>query len=263
MCNYCKKKGHIQRVCRRRLRPTEHREGSNEREPTQDAQRRDRDSDRTHRVDDETEPPQPEPNPRQVDYNMFVVCTNRVAPFTVRVEVEGDPLSMEIDTGAALSLISEATHSQLWPKGRAPMLEKSPIRLRNYTGEELKLVGKAVVKVCVENQEEVLDVLVVEGSGLSLLGRDWLLKIQLNWKEIHKVHTKQASLEEIIADHSSLFIDELGTIKGSTAKLHINPDARPRFFQPRSAPYALRTRVDQPLQKLQTEGIIELVDFSK
>ena len=120
VCNYCKKKGHIQRVCRSRLRQMEHRDGSNEREPTRDAQRRDRDRDRAHRVDDETEPPPPEPNPRQVDYNMFVVCTNRVAPFTVRVEVEGAPLWMEIDTGAALSLISKTTYSQLWSEGRAP-----------------------------------------------------------------------------------------------------------------------------------------------
>ena len=232
VCNYCKKKGHIQRVCRSRLRQTEHREGSNEREPTRDAQRRDRDRDRAHRVDDETEPPPPEPNPWQVDYNMFVVCTNRVAPFKVRVEVEGAPLWMEIDTGAALSLISKTTYSQLWPEGRAPTLEKSPIRLCTYTGEELKLVGKAVVKVCVDNQEEVLDLLVVEGSGPSLLGRDWLSEIQLNWKEIHKVHTKQASLEEILTDHSNLFKDELGTIKGTSAKLHINADALSRLPLP-------------------------------
>ena len=103
----------------------------------------------------------------------------------------------------------------------------------------------------------------VEGSGPSLLGRDWLSKIQLNWKEIHKIHTKQASLEEILTDHSSLFKDELGTIKGTTAKLHIDPDARPRFFRPRSVPYALQTRVDQALEKLQTEGIIEPVEFSE
>ena len=97
-------------------------------------------------------------------------------------------------------------------------------------------MGKAVVKVCVENQEEVLDLLVVEGSGPSLLGHDWLSKIQLNWKEIHKVHTKQASLEEILTDHSNLFKEELGTIKGTSAKLHINSDARPLFFRPRSVP---------------------------
>ena len=125
------------------------------------------------------------------------------------------------------------------------------------------LVGKAVVEVCFENQEEVLELLVVEGSGPSLLGRDWLSKIQLNWKEIHKIHTKQTSLEEIHTDHSSLFKDELGSIKGTTAKLHINPDVRPRFFRPRSVPYALRTRVDRALEKLQAEGIIEPVEFAE
>ena len=103
----------------------------------------------------------------------------------MRVEVEGAPLSMEIDPGAILSLIIKITYSQLWPEGRAQKLEKSPIRQCTYTGEELKLVGKAVVKVCMESQEEVLDLLAVEGSGPSLLGRDWLSKIQLNWKEIH------------------------------------------------------------------------------
>ena len=95
------------------------------------------------------------------------------------------------------------------------------------------------------------------------VGHDWLSKIQLNWKEIHKVHTKQASLEEILTDHSNLFKDELGTIKGTSAKLHINPDARPRFFRPRSVPYALWTRVNQALEKLQVEGIIEPVEFSE
>ena len=124
------------------------------------------------------------------------------------------------------------------------------------------MVGKAVVKVCFENQE-VLKLLVAKGGGLSLLGYDWLSKIQQNWKEIHKVHTKQASLEEILADHSSLFKDELGTIKGTAAKLHINPDAWPLFFHPHSVHYALQTRVDQALEKLQTEWIIEPVEFSE
>ena len=132
----------------------EYRDTPTEREPTRDAQRRDRDRDRAHRVDDEAEPPPPppQPDPRQVDYNMFVVCTNQVAPFTVSVEVDGSPLTMEIDTGAALSLISQTTYSQLSPEGGAPTLEKSPIRLCTYMGEELKLVGEAVVKVAMSKR---------------------------------------------------------------------------------------------------------------
>lgn len=142
ICNFCKKKGHIQSVCRVRLRQAVGKGGPNDRETRRDAQRRD--SDRAHRIE---EPP-PEHDPQQVDYNMFAVFSSPASPFTVQVELQGAPLTMEIDTGAALSLISKATYSQLWPEQEAPTLEKTLIRLRTYTGEELKLVGKVVVKVC-------------------------------------------------------------------------------------------------------------------
>ena len=48
-----------------------------------------------------------------------------------------------------------------------------------------------------------------------------------------------------------------------TTKLHVNPQAKPRFFRPRSVPYALRSRVEQALESLESEGIIERVDFSE
>ena len=102
----------------------EHREGPTERDPARVVQQRDHDRDLAHRVNNEIEPRPPEPYPWQVDYNMFAVCINRLSPFTVHVEVEGAPQSMEIDTGTVLLLISETTYSQLWPEGRVPKLEK-------------------------------------------------------------------------------------------------------------------------------------------
>ena len=122
------------------------------------------------------------------------------------------------------------------------------MRLRTYTGEELKLVGMAMVRVRCGKQEEDLKLFVVEGNGPSLLGRDRLSKIQLNWKDIYTVHVKGTALEDVLASHSSLFKEELGTINGVTAKLHVSPDAKPRFFRPHSVPYALRSRVDQALE---------------
>ena len=101
-------------------------------------------------------------------------------------------------------LVANKQNNILTTVARGTYTGKSPIRIRTYTGGELKLVGEAVVKVCYEKQEEILDLLVVEGSGRSLIGRDWLSKILLNWMEIHKIHTKQASLEEMCADHISL-----------------------------------------------------------
>ena len=140
-----------------------------------------------------------------IDYNIFDVYTDRVAPFTTAVEIQWATLHMEVDTGAALSLISETTYSQQWPPTHAPKLEKSLVMLRTYTGEELKLLGQADIKVQYGNQAADLHLLVVEGNGPSLLGRDWLRKLQLNWREIHLLHVTKTSLEEVLAAHNGLF----------------------------------------------------------
>ena len=141
---------------------------------------------------------------------------------------------MEVDTGAALSLTC-----------KLPPAEKA-LHTCTYTGEELQLVGEAVVWVQYQNQQEDLNLVIVKGDGPSLLGRDWLQKIRLDWAEVHSLNGNAVStqLEQVLTKYSGLFKDKLGTIKGATAKLHINPNAKPSFFRPHPVPYALRSRVD-------------------
>ena len=71
------------------------------------------------------------------------------------------------------------------------------------------------------------------------------------------------ALEAVHVKHSDLFQNELGTIKGVTAKVHIIRGVKPRFYCPRSIPYALRLRIDQALEKLVSEGTLEAVKFSE
>ena len=168
LCNFCGKKGHIQRVCRSRHREMQHPPFSR-----QGNQRR-----QTHHLEEDV-PAEP---PLLIEYNLFAVSVDRVAPITAEVLVNGSNLRMEIDTGAAVSLISEATYFQLWAGNCGPKLEPSALKLRTYSGEELKLVGKAAVKVTYGQQEEDLSLQVVKGNGPSLLGRDWLARIKLDWR---------------------------------------------------------------------------------
>ena len=44
---------------------------------------------------------------------------------------------MEIDTGAALSVISEDIYKQLRSQGKLPSLKNTEVLLRTYTGEEV------------------------------------------------------------------------------------------------------------------------------
>ena len=48
--------------------------------------------------------------------------------------IEGKQLDMEINTGALVSLISEAVYRQLWKK-QHPALRNTAIILKTYTGE--------------------------------------------------------------------------------------------------------------------------------
>ena len=170
---------------------------------------------------------------------------------------------MEIDTGSASTLISQATFPQLWPQGKSPSLLSTPIRLRTYSGE-LKVVGRAVVRVRYGGKEErELGLVVVSGTGPSLLGRDWLHRLRLDWREIRMLNATSDTLEAELVKHSNLFRDELGIIRGITAKFYVLPSAKPRFYRPRSIPYAVRSRVDQELEKLLSEGILEAVQFSE
>ena len=43
--------------------------------------------------------------------------------------------------------------------------------------------------------------------------------------------------------YPELFKNELGILKGTKAKIHIDPQAIPGFFKPRSIPYVLREKV--------------------
>ena len=94
--------------------------------------------------------------------------------------------------------------------------------------------------------------------SLLIVGRDWLSQIQLNWREIHHVHS--ASLQSVLARYPSVFKEGLGTLKGFQAKIHVDPHAKPEFHP---VPYALRDKVDQELQRLQRDGTIEPVDIAE
>ena len=106
-----------------------------------------------------------------------------------------------------------------------------------------------------------MPLLIVQGSGPTLLGRDWLSQIRLDWKQIHRVHT--LSLQAVLNRHPAVVEEGLGTLKGFKAKIYVDPTAQPKFHRARSVPYALRDKVEKELQRLQEEGTLEPVDMAE
>ena len=203
-------------------------------------------------------------------YNLFTVRERSSqatsGPIMVTLNVSGADLAMEVDTGAHFSLISESTYNTLWPRAR-PRLQPTVIPLQTYTGERLSVLGtiEVTVKYAFKAQQHQLTLLVVSGSGPSLLGRNWMKTITLDWKSFDLFHVRSTDvrLNDVLNRHEAAFKDELGLVRDTTAKIHADPQSQPRFCNPRPVPYALRSKVEQELERLEKAGIIEPVEFSE
>ena len=88
-----------------------------------------------------------------------------------------------------------------------------------------------------QDQSADVPLLVVEGSGPSLFGRDWLSRISLDWTKICNIRVSETDLPQGVASQlrttvqndPNVFKPSLGTVKGITGKLEIKPDLRPKF----------------------------------
>ena len=189
------------------------------------------------------------------EYTLYPVQDQATSPLKTIENVEDQNLTMEVDTGASVTIISEATLRSIWRTQSVPLLHPTDVRLRTYTGEGIPVVGQLTVKVRYQDQEQELPLVVVAGDGPSLLRRDWLAKLRLEWKHIFNMHA-QETLQDVLERHDAVFKPELGKIKGVEAKLYINPEAQPRFYKPRSVPYALRQKVAEELDRLEEAGVI-------
>ena len=116
------------------------------------------------------------------------------------VKINGSELPMEVDTGASLSIISESTYHSL---SVLPELNSTDVTLHTYTGESIVVLGSLQVYVSYEDEMLTLPLIVVQGSGLILLGRNRLQQIKLNWSKIYAVSPK-TSLNNVLEKYASL-----------------------------------------------------------
>ena len=184
------------------------------------------------------------------------------SPLMITVQVNQAKLQMEVDTGASASIISYDTFMEGWPALQRPQLHQSPKKLRTYTGEELMVEGQLMVEVVYGDQRKELPLLVVAGRDPSLMGRDWLLHIRLDWQSIHSLEAASiTSLQTVLSNHTAVFADELGCVKGVKAKIYVDPEAKP-FCKPRAVPFAFREKVNKELERLEKTGVIEPVQHA-
>lgn len=102
---------------------------------------------------------------------------------------------------------------------------------------------------------------VVEGTGASLLGRDWFPALEIEIKGIHHV-AHPRTLDAILDQYQEVFHESLGEHTGHKVHLPLIPGSSPKFLKCRQVPFALRTAVCEELDKLQEQGVLEAAQAS-
>ena len=244
-CHFCQKKGHIFRACRNRQAGTYDETISNK---NKNRAMKKSDPSKTHHID-VTEDEYSD----DVDvYTIYhVTSKGKIMPYFVQLIVQGQNTTLEIDTGAAVTVVNEPTYHQWHVKCNTP-LQPTSTKLKSYSGEIIPVLGSVQVLVEYETQKIHLNAIIVQGNGPCLMGRDWLAKIKLDWPNIfytYAVRECPIALDELVSAHGNVFKKELGTLKGVVASIEVHPDAKPIYCKARPVPYALRSKIDIELDR--------------
>ena len=260
-CHNCGKRGHLKSVCRSKKTFQDNRPSN--RHFKLSSSRSSSNSKMAHKYGKtkylETAQEVPEEIPDSKDVALFTISRESNKPIRVSVTIGGEVLPMEVDTGAAVSLISEVEYQDKFSKYQ---LHKSNVKLKTYTSESMIVVGEFNAQVTYEDQKDTLTLVVVKGDGPALMGRNWLTCLKLNWHKVFHTSLVTDPVETLIKKYGDVFSSKLGTMTHK-AKLKLKEGAKPKFWRPRTVPFALKPGIEKELDKLQSAGIIEPVIYSE
>ena len=108
----------------------------------------------------------------------------------------GTSLLMELDTSAGVKVISKETYKKQFI---GTPLMPSNTRLSAYTRQPLKVHGKLIAHLKYQDQSADVPLFVVESTGPSLFGSDWLSRIRLDWTKICNIRALETNHSDRIA----------------------------------------------------------------
>ena len=154
---------------------------------------------------------------------LFTVEEKSHPPIIIKLKLNEQVTEMELDTGAAMSLISESTQKSLFPD---ITLRPTKVTLHTYTSEVVPVKGELDVHAKYEQQSCYLSLLIVHRSGPSIeIGCQRFGSIGLT-SNVRSVRMRNFGL---FNKYPEVFKDEMGTMVNFKATLYLKPKARPKF----------------------------------
>ena len=195
------------------------------------------------------------------DPTIWTITGGHREGYHVHLKLNQKPVKMELDTGAAVSVMSEQQWKTLFTESK-PLRPYEGKPLWGYSGHEVQVIGQVTVDVEYGSQRKELSLLIVAGEQRPpLLGRDWLHSIKLDWAKLHYV--QEGLLQDTVSKFPAVFQKNVGTIKGYKADIRLKEGAKPIFKKSRPVAYALQPVLEAELNRMQKEGILEPIKNSE
>ena len=237
VCNFCQKNGHLEKVCRQKK--TQH--VSTKHSTTIS----------------------------KLNSTYSISSTNQWSDSScmISLEVNGNPITFEIDTGSSHTIISKSD----WIRLRSPPLSSSNLRLNCYSGNHLPITGECSVPVKHDDRIHHLKLIVVHDAYPPLLGLQWIRSLQLdlnnlvrdNQSNSHHIHRANSSkLQTLLQKYDHVLTNKLGHCTKMNAHIALKPDVIPKFFRPRPMPFAYIDKVKEEIRRMESTGILERIDTS-
>lgn len=210
-------------------------------------------------------------------YNVNILQVNKVEHKSklIKLNVENVSLTMEVDTGAAISIISYPCYLKYFNN---VTIKPSAIKLNGISGQ-IQIAGIIEVKV----MDKVLSLVVCKNKNqcfMPLMGRDWLDQLFPMWRGavltssnvkcnlVQNVSDQSLQVLELVKNLKNKFPKVFSTenrscIQNFEASLCLKENSTPVFMRPYEVPYSIVDKISESIDKLEAEGKIYKVSHSE
>ena len=181
-------------------------------------------------------------------------------PVICSIEINNVHHNFELDSGAAVTAVSEKYYAAHFGKNR---IVPDSTRLRGYGNEEIQVSGAIFPIVKFNDRLKEFKILIVKNGGPPIVGRDFMSSfgITLNVNNV-SAFNPSIELNNLVTQYNCLFDDTIGLLRSTKVHLDIQPDAIPIFLKPRPIPHAFRVQVEKSISKLCKSNIITKINSS-
>ncbi|KAL0098925.1 hypothetical protein PUN28_020833 [Cardiocondyla obscurior] len=191
--------------------------------------------------------------------------------FFCALEINNKPVSFEVDSGSAVTIMNKNDASRLFP---GSIINHTDLNLLAFCKTIIKVVGYITVKVKHTNMLRVLNIYLTIIKRKPLLGREWIRQLFscvdfpkiLSCDAMDNITTgssKNLSLQNILHKYQEVRSNDWSKIAGVQAKLHLIPNPKPVFLKARSVPFKIKELLEKELDELLQAGVLEKTETSE